>query len=92
MVSKSEIAAGPKKAKNGRYYVKLKTGRTQFLSDDDVKRLREGKSPRASSSKKAKGGKSKSKSKGAGASSSSSSSSSSTGRKSKPKRYLADYL
>jgi hypothetical protein len=39
-INASQVDGGVRKAKNGRYYVKLKKGGSRMLSDDDAKRLR----------------------------------------------------
>jgi hypothetical protein len=39
-ITAAQVDGGVRKAKNGRYYVKLKKGGSRMLSDDDAKRLR----------------------------------------------------
>lgn len=89
-IKASQVDGTVQKAKNGRYYVRLKVGGSRMLSDDDAKRLRaelRGKSTSKPKPKPASKPKPKPRSSGG----------SSKKKDDKPKRrsskkYLADFL
>lgn len=80
-----------KKASNGRWFAILKTGRTQFLSDEDAKRLKSGSST-SSPTKGKKGGKKKGSKKGKSTKSTTTKSSDEGTRKTKVKKYIGDFF
>ncbi len=88
-ITAAQVDGGVRKAKNGRYYVKLKKGGSRMLSDDDAKRLRaalKGSSTTKPATKPKPATKKKSKKKGK---------SKSKKKNSTPKRtkkFLADFL
>ena len=88
-IQASQVDGGVKKAKNGRYYVKLKVGGSRMLSDDDAKRLRAALKGKSGSSTSKPASKPKPKPRKSGGSSKK--------KDDKPKRrsskkYLADFL